>query len=145
MPNIIPIMPPVTLKSTASIRNWFNMSIPRAPTDMRSPISRVRSVTDTYMMFIIPIPPTTKEMQATTSRSVVMRSDVEFIIDESSFWLRMVKSSSYSPNSFSFILWLSLKMFATSSMARSVMSSVMAEAFIPCIYVIARTRFITVV
>src|SRR5713101_5229507 len=36
----------------------------RAPTAMRRPISRVRSVTDTSMMFMIPMPPTSRETEA---------------------------------------------------------------------------------
>ena len=41
-----------------------------APTAMRRPISRVRSVTETSMMFMMPTPPTTSEISATTSSSV---------------------------------------------------------------------------
>ena len=37
----------------------------RAPSDLRTPISRVRSVTLTSMMFMITMPPTTSEMQVT--------------------------------------------------------------------------------
>ena len=131
IPNITPIRPPVTLSNTASMRNWLRISIPRAPTDIRRPISLVRSVTDTYIIFIMPIPPTIKEIHATTKSKVVMRSLVEFIIVESSFWERIVKSSSYVPSSPFFILWLSRNRFEISSMASSVMSSVSAEAFIP--------------
>ena len=40
------------------------MSRGRAPSAMRMPISRVRSVTDTSMMFMIPTPPTSSEMAA---------------------------------------------------------------------------------
>ena len=40
------------------------MSRPRAPTAMRRPISRVRSVTDTSMMFMMPMPPTTSDTDA---------------------------------------------------------------------------------
>src|SRR5580704_7233231 len=40
------------------------MSLPCAPTAMRTPISRVRSVTLTSMMFIMPIPPTTSDTPA---------------------------------------------------------------------------------
>ena len=36
----------------------------RAPTAMRRPISRVRSVTDTSMMFMMPMPPTSNETDA---------------------------------------------------------------------------------
>ena len=43
---------------TASVRNWRMMSRERAPTAFRTPISRVRSVTLTSMMFMTPIPPT---------------------------------------------------------------------------------------
>ena len=43
---------------------------------MRRPISRVRSVTDTSMMFMMPTPPTTREMNATAMSSVVMVSDM---------------------------------------------------------------------
>jgi hypothetical protein len=41
------------------------MSRPRAPTAMRVPISRVRSVTLTSMMFMIPMPPTSSDTAAT--------------------------------------------------------------------------------
>ena len=41
------------------------MSLPLAPIDIRMPISRVRSVTETSMMFMIPMPPTTSETAAT--------------------------------------------------------------------------------
>jgi hypothetical protein len=39
---------------------------------MRMPISRVRSVTDTSMMFMIPMPPTISEMPAMPASSAVM-------------------------------------------------------------------------
>ena len=35
-----------------------------APSALRSPISRIRSVTETSMMFMTPIPPTSNEMAA---------------------------------------------------------------------------------
>ena len=94
---------------------------------MRRPISRVRSVTDTYMMFIMPMPPTTSEMPAMQASSVVIRSVVEFSMVLSSCWLRMVKSSS----SLSFSLWLRRSISVISSVALSVMSSVRAEAKMP--------------
>ena len=43
---------------------------------MRRPISRVRSVTDTYMMFIMPMPPTTSEMPA--MQASLFAGDVDF-------------------------------------------------------------------
>ena len=45
----------------------------RAPTARRMPISRVRSVTDTSMMFMMPTPPTTSDTLATEPSS--MRHD----------------------------------------------------------------------
>ena len=47
------------------------MSRRRAPTALRRPISRVRSVTDTSMMFITPMPPTMSEMPAIAPRNTV--------------------------------------------------------------------------
>ena len=49
------------------------MSRRRAPMALRIPISRVRSVTLTSMMFMIPIPPTRSEMPATAPRKRVMK------------------------------------------------------------------------
>ena len=42
-----------------------------APTALRMPISRVRSVTDTSMMFMMPMPPTSSEMPAMAPRKMV--------------------------------------------------------------------------
>ena len=52
----------------ASIRNCNRMMVRVAPIAIRTPISRVRSVTDTSMMFMIPIPPTSKLTPATDAR-----------------------------------------------------------------------------
>ena len=43
-----------------------------APTAMRMPISRVRSVTLTSMMFMIPMPPTSSDTAATLASSMVI-------------------------------------------------------------------------
>src|SRR2546428_167877 len=56
MPTTRPTAPPTRLSAVASTRNWSRMCPVRAPTARRTPISRVRSVTDTSMMFMIPIP-----------------------------------------------------------------------------------------
>ena len=45
------------------------MSRCRAPTASRRPISRVRSVTDTSMMFMMPMPPTASDTPATAASS----------------------------------------------------------------------------
>ena len=44
----------------------------RAPTAMRRPISRVRSVTDSSVMFMMPMPPTSSDTAATAASSHVM-------------------------------------------------------------------------
>ena len=43
-----------------SMRNWKRMLRRVAPNAFRTPISRVRSVTLTSMMFMIPMPPTSR-------------------------------------------------------------------------------------
>ena len=47
------------------------MSRPRAPIALRMPISRVRSRTETSMMFMIPMPPTISEIDAMPPSSSV--------------------------------------------------------------------------
>ena len=49
---------------TASNRNCSRTWRPFAPMAMRMPISRVRSVTETSMMFMMPMPPTSSEIAA---------------------------------------------------------------------------------
>ena len=59
------------------------MSRARAPTAMRMPISRVRSVTLTSMMFMMPMPPTSSEiaaMDASKSDMVRLLSDSASLI-----------------------------------------------------------------
>ena len=59
--------------ATASVRNWREDVASARPDAMRRPISRVRSVTETSMMFMMPMPPTTSETDATaaSSRAIV--------------------------------------------------------------------------
>ena len=53
------------------------MSRGRAPSALRRPISRIRSVTETSMMFITPIPPTSSEMIAMPPSITVSVSSTE--------------------------------------------------------------------
>ena len=55
-------MPPSRQSTSASSRNCSRMWWRFAPIALQMPISRVRSVTDTSMMFMIPMPPTSSEM-----------------------------------------------------------------------------------
>ena len=51
-----------------------------APSALRIPISRVRSVTDTSMIFIMPMPPTTSEMAAMPARMQTIMFTMEFML-----------------------------------------------------------------
>ena len=61
---ITQIMPPEILSTTASVTNWLIISDLFPPSALRIPISLVRSRTEASMMFIIPIPPTIKDIAA---------------------------------------------------------------------------------
>ena len=115
-PNTTPIRPPVTLIRIDSMRNCARMSRLLAPIDIRKPISRVRSVTETYMMFIMPMPPTSSEIPATAASSTVIMSVVEVSIDDSSCCERIEKSSSSS----ALRRWLVRRMSVISPIASSV-------------------------
>ena len=55
-----------------------------SPTARRTPISRVRSRTDTSMMLAIPMPPTTSEMLAIATRTIERCSMIPFTVDSMS-------------------------------------------------------------
>ena len=69
--NTIPMSPPVKLKTTLSVRNWVKISLFFAPMAFLMPISRVLSVTETSIIFIIPIPPTSKEIAAMLLMTII--------------------------------------------------------------------------
>ena len=73
MPIAIPMMPPTSASVIASMTNCDRMWLRRAPTALRSPISRVRSVTDTSMMFMMPIPPTRSAIEHDAGDDVASR------------------------------------------------------------------------
>ena len=56
----MPKIPPMPVRVMASIRNCTVTSPRRAPMALRTPISRVRSLTDTSRMFMTPMPPTSR-------------------------------------------------------------------------------------
>src|ERR1035438_1702054 len=72
-PKATPAAPPRKASTTASISICIMMSSRRAPTALRIPISRVRSVTLTSMMFMMTMPPTTSEMQVTGTTMAATR------------------------------------------------------------------------
>ncbi len=72
IPNTMPMKLPVRLSTIDSMRNWLRTADERAPMAIRMPISRVRSVTETSRMFIIPMPPTSSETLSMHASSIVM-------------------------------------------------------------------------
>ena len=63
----MPITPPSIDSAPVSTMNCSTMCRRVAPSARRMPISRVRSVTLASMMFMMPMPPTSSEMPATTT------------------------------------------------------------------------------
>ena len=63
----MPSTPPAEVRNTASSRNCQRISIRRAPSALRTPISRVRSVTLIVMMLITPMPPTISAIDDSTT------------------------------------------------------------------------------
>src|SRR5437870_778418 len=61
MPRTTPPEAPAVASVVDSTRNCRRMSRRRTPSDLRIPISRVRSATATSMMFMMTIPPTTSD------------------------------------------------------------------------------------
>ena len=79
----IPVVPPIKQINMASIRNCCKIFACRAPIAIRTPISFVRSVTETNIIFITPIPPTIKEIKAmmllrVAARVALSREFVDF-------------------------------------------------------------------
>ena len=90
----MPTIPPSEDSTMASTRNCNRTSRSSAPMARRMPISRVRSVTDTNMMFIMPMPPTSKLTAATAPSSIVNTRVVPLNILAISFRSITEKSSS---------------------------------------------------
>src|ERR1041384_1629721 len=92
-PTATPRRPPSMLIATLSTRNCVSTSEPRAPMAMRMPISRVRSVTETSMMFMMPMPPTSRETPAMLPSKIVMMLLVWLAASATSDMLRRGKAS----------------------------------------------------
>ena len=63
-------------KMPAAIKNCSRMSRRPAPSASRIPMSLVRSLTVTSMMFMIPIPPTSRDTPAIASRPSEMPAEI---------------------------------------------------------------------
>ncbi len=93
IPNIIPKTPPVNVKRIDSVKNCTIMIFFLAPSAFRRPISRVRSVTVTSMMFMMPMPPTKSEIAAIPERSEVNVPVVAEAVLRISCWEKIEKSA----------------------------------------------------
>ena len=69
LPSAMPSTPPAEVRNAASIRNCHRISRRRAPSAFRTPISRVRSVTEIIMIAMTPMPPTIKAIEEMTTRA----------------------------------------------------------------------------
>ena len=83
----MPMMPPRAEVTPASTTKRARITRSLAPSALRMPISRVRSVTETIMMFMMPMPPTSSEMAAMVVSTVTTMLTMEVII--SSISLRL--------------------------------------------------------
>ena len=70
-PPAIPMMPPITHITAASMINCWRMALRFAPMALRVPISRVRSVMVTVIIFMTPMPPTSSAIAAISEIVVV--------------------------------------------------------------------------
>src|SRR5213595_744572 len=66
-PTSIPTAPPTRVRVEASTRNCHRIARRVAPSALRTPISRVRSVTEIIMIATTPTPPTIRPMDESTS------------------------------------------------------------------------------
>ena len=76
------------LTTSDSMRNCIRMLPRAAPMALRMPISRVRSLTLTSMMFMMPMPPTNSEMAAMPPSMRVSVLVVSLRVESISVWLK---------------------------------------------------------
>ena len=94
IPRMMPSTPPTMPMTIDSIMNCMSTFDEVAPSALRMPISRVRSVTETIMMFMMPMPPTSSEMPAIEPRRSVSIFVFSVKLSMRLVMLRTLKSSS---------------------------------------------------
>ena len=72
-PNASPISAPIPVSVTASTRNWKRIVARVAPKAFRTPIYRVRSVTEIIMIATTPTPPT---IRPTAESAIITRKNM---------------------------------------------------------------------
>ena len=88
------MMPPMIESKNDSIKNCILISLAFAPIAILIPISFVLSVTDTSIMFIIPIPPTKRDTEAIAPSNMDIVLAEDFIV--SCISARFLISKSFS-------------------------------------------------
>ena len=115
MPKITPDIPPARLMRMDSVRNWLLIVDDLAPSALLTPISRVRSATDTSMMFINPITePNSVMIPMITATHLTVLVISSILLIRSLFW-DMEKLLSASKGNF----LMTLKIPSASSIAMS--------------------------
>lgn len=115
----IPIVQPITVRSTDSTRNCSMISRLLAPIALRIPISLVRSETVTRRIFITQIPQTRRDIAATPQRKSFIVSVMLERVSSASSWLVTVNVAL----SGSVILNTSRSLFVIVSLAVVILSS----------------------
>lgn len=122
MLNKIPISQPIDVNTIDSVKNCVIMSLSRAHIDLRIHISRVRSDTDTSMIFIIQIHHTINETDATTKRNALINHVIVLAVLSVSDDVMIVKLIW----SLSLMSYFAISVVMTVSLTRSTFSAVSA-------------------
>src|SRR5438128_12272567 len=94
-PSRMPSTPPISVSVAASTRNCHRISRRVAPMALRTPISRVRSVTETIMIAITPTPPTSSPTAERASITMRTSSVVLLRLSRNFSWLTTAKLLSW--------------------------------------------------
>ena len=86
----MPSTPPINVSVAASTRNCHRISRRVAPRALRTPISRVRSVTETIMIAMTPIPPTSRATLESTS--ITRKNAPVSLLNTSRIWSCVIRS-----------------------------------------------------
>src|SRR2546426_2722286 len=89
-PSRMPSTPPINVSVAASTRNCHRISRRVAPRALRTPISRVRSVTETIMIAMTPMPPTSRATLESTS--ITRKNAPVSLLNTSRIWSCVIRS-----------------------------------------------------
>ena len=90
----MPIAQPSMHSTTLSSRNCWSITPRLAPMALRMPISRVRSVTVTSIIFMMPIPPTMRDIPAMPPRRIARMEVTLLIVSSRASCVSISKASS---------------------------------------------------